>query len=99
MNYGLVLMKKDQKKFKWYCSQQKRRLGQTKSRQGFLILNLGDRKKICNIDWLSDLRLSRNLVGMKWDNWFPGQDKELQQIFQGQSVVKEIITLSNNKIE
>ena len=34
-----------------------------------------------------------------WDNWFTDQDKELQQIFQGQSLIKEIVTLLHKKMD
>ena len=34
-----------------------------------------------------------------WENWFSEQDKELQQIFQGQSAMKEILADLHRKMD
>ena len=34
-----------------------------------------------------------------WDNWFSEQDKELQQIFQGQSAMREVLTDLHRKMD
>merc|ERR1712141_822454 len=34
-----------------------------------------------------------------WDNWFSEQDKELQQIYQGQSAMKEVLTDLHRKMD
>ena len=34
-----------------------------------------------------------------WDNWFSEQDKELQQIFQGQSAMREVLTDLHKKMD
>ena len=34
-----------------------------------------------------------------WDNWFTDQDKELQQIFQGQSAIREVLTELHRKMD
>jgi hypothetical protein len=34
-----------------------------------------------------------------WENWFTDQEKELQQIFQGQSQIREILTDLHKKMD
>ena len=34
-----------------------------------------------------------------WENWFSDQDKELQQIFQGQSEMKNVISDLHRKMD
>lgn len=34
-----------------------------------------------------------------WDNWFSDQDKELQQIFQGQSEMKNVLSDLHRKMD
>merc|ERR1712038_1297682 len=34
-----------------------------------------------------------------WDNWFSEQDKELQQIYQGQSAMREVLTVLHRKMD
>ena len=35
----------------------------------------------------------------EWDNWFSEQDKELQQIFQGQSDMKDVLNELHRKMD
>ena len=35
----------------------------------------------------------------EWDKWVSDQDKELQQIFQGQSAIKEVLTELHRKMD
>ena len=37
--------------------------------------------------------------GDEWDNWFSEQDKELQQIFQGQSDMKDVLNELHRKMD
>ena len=34
-----------------------------------------------------------------WENWFSEQDKELQQIFQGQAAMREVLTELHRKMD
>ena len=34
-----------------------------------------------------------------WENWFSEQDKELQQIFQGQAAMREVLTEVHRKMD
>jgi len=61
----------------------------------YIFFNLIESKKIWNC-----LSKAKAKAGEDdWENWFTDQEKELQQIFQGQSQIREILTNLHKKMD